>query len=175
MFAEALVVGEVVGGCEFPVTVAEKETEVACVVVVIVGIVVEDHSPELLFYCLGRLGKVTCQLQQAMVVHLRRCYGLVEQSAGGGHVEAVALLVDVETSRGEIFAFHQPELRHDNPRLLCQFVVVVFLPSNIHGIKGVAELDKPMSIGVIVEAFGTYTPRVPAASEQHLRTAVGTL
>ena len=50
VLAEGLVVGEVVGGGKLPAPITAEKTEVAGVVVVVAGIVVEDHPTELLLY-----------------------------------------------------------------------------------------------------------------------------
>ena len=104
MLSKGLVVGEVVGRRQFPAAITAEEAEIAGMVVEIASVVIEDHTTELLLDSLGRLGEVSCELQQAVVVHLGRCEGLVEEAAGGGHVKPIALLIDVKSPCGEILA-----------------------------------------------------------------------
>ena len=91
-------------GRPLPAAITAEEAEIAGMVVEIASVVIEDHTTELLLDGFGRLGEVTRELQKAVVIHLGRREGFVEQAAGGGHVKPVALLVDVKSPCGEILA-----------------------------------------------------------------------
>lgn len=168
VLAEGLVISEVVGGGQLPAAVAAEEAEVAGMVVEVAGIVVEDHAAELLLDGFGRLGEEAGELQKAVVIHLGRREGLVEQAASGGHVEAVALVVKVEPPCGEIFALHQSELRHDDAGLPCQLVVMVLLLADVDRVEGMAELDEPVAALVAVEALRAHAAGVAAAGQQQI-------
>lgn len=175
VLAEGLVISEVVGGCQLPAAITAEEAEVAGMVVEVAGIVVEDHAAELLLDGLGRLGEVAGELQKAVIIHLGWRERLVEQTAGGGHVEAVALVVKVEPLCGEIFSFHQAEFRHHDTGLLRQLVVVIFLLPDVDRVEGMAEFDEPMATLVAVQAFGSHATRVAATGQQEVRPLVGAL
>ena len=58
MFAKGIVIGQVVCWSQRPFALAADETEITCMVIHIMGIDIEGHTAELLFYGLWRL----CQI-----------------------------------------------------------------------------------------------------------------
>ena len=90
--------------------VAVDETEIPGVVIVVVGVMVENHPTELLLHSRRRLCEVACELQERVVIHFRWGDGFVEQSTGSGHMQPFAVFINIEPFRGEILPFHQSEL-----------------------------------------------------------------
>ena len=134
--------GEVVGWGQPPTALAADEAEVFGVVVLVVGKDVEGHPAEHGFHLARVLGEVACEVQQGLVVQFRVVDGLVEQGAGGGHMEAFAM-VEVEASRGKIFAFKKFEVWYFYSATAGEFVVFVFQQPQVFRVVGVAELHQP--------------------------------
>ena len=69
VFSKCFVVRQIVCRRQIPMFVAVDETEIAGVVIVVVGVMVENHPSELLFHSRRRLREVACELQERVVIH----------------------------------------------------------------------------------------------------------
>ena len=147
----------VVGREEFPLSINIEKGEILCMVVEILGIVVERHPSELLFHLHGILRDIACQCEQRFIVHLGWVDTFVEQSTGCNHVDALAIGSLVETFLAKISTIEELEPWYGDACFLGSLVVHEFYDSRLYGIVEVTELDNPSTPIFPQEYLGAYT------------------